>query len=86
MKIIPPIIHDNLAQIFVRHYKMQPKAAAEEALRFMEIIDLYDMQVIVGDWLIPEPVPQAPRDAWSMAIDALKDAEEREPWLAREIQ
>ena len=82
--MIQPIIHDNLTQIFVKHYKMQPRAAAQEAMRFLEIVELYGMQIIIGDWLIPEPsTPQSP---WQRAIEALQEAEAREPWLAKEIQ
>lgn len=86
---IQPVIHDYLAQIFVKHYKLDPKKAAEQSLRFYEIVQLYGLEIIVGEWLVPEPVPVVPakpKDAWTRAIEALQEAEEREPWLAREIQ
>lgn len=84
---IQPVIHDYLSQIFVRHYKLEPTRAAQEALRFYEIVQLYGLEIIVGEWLVPEPArPDPPKDAWTRAIEAFHDVEEREPWLAREIQ
>lgn len=85
--MIQPIIADYLTQIFVKHYKLDNEKAASEALRFYEIAQLYGLDIIVGEWLVPEPArPDPPKDAWTKAIEALKEAEEREPWLAREIQ
>ena len=92
--MIEPVIHDYLTQIFVKHYKMQPKPAAQEALRFLEISDLYGMQVILGEWLKPEPiemkagVPIKPLTLWqkiALEVKAIDDSG-REPWLSREIQ
>lgn len=85
--MIQPVIHDYLTQIFVRHYKLDNAKAAKEALRFYEIVGLYGLDIIVGEWLVPEPAqPNPPKDAWTKAIEALHEVEEREPWLAREIQ
>ena len=86
---VQPVVVDYLSQIFTKHYKLEPGNAAEEALRFLEIIELYGMELIIGEWTVPEVVvvgkPGA-KDAWSVALDAMKQAEEREPWLAKEIQ
>lgn len=84
--MIEPIIHDHLTQIFGKHYKMAPKNAAEEALRFMEILELYDMKLIIGAWVIPEDAP--PLTGWDKLRAGLQDIEAsgREPWLAKEIQ
>lgn len=85
--MIQPIIHDYLTQIFVKHYKLDNESAANEALRFYEIVQLYGLDIIVGEWLVPEPLaPDPPKDAWTKAVEALHEAEAREPWLAREIQ
>lgn len=87
-RITEPIIHDYVTQIFCKHYKMQPEPAAKEALRFLEITDLYGMQLIMGDWVKPEPaLPAAPVTGWNKMIQSLRDVEEsgREPWLAVEL-
>lgn len=88
--MIQPVIHDYLSQIFAKHYKLEPRKAAEEALRFLEILDLYKMKMIVGDWTVPEVVVvnsgKESRDPWAEAIEAMRAAEAREPWLAKEIQ
>ena len=76
-----PIILDHVAQIFGRHYKMPPRKAAEEASRFLEILQLYDLQIIRGDWT------RAPAQSkWQRMMEGFDEAAEREPWLAREIQ
>lgn len=75
-----PIVHDYLSQIFVKHYKMQPKAAAEEAWRFLEIVKLYDMELIIGDW---REQPRSRRPMWEQMME---EAAEREPWLAHELK
>ena len=87
--MIHPIIHDHLSQIFHRHYKLEPVAAAEEAMKMLEVLELYGLQIIIGDWTVPEVVVvngQKPVDAWARAVEAMRAAEEREPWLAKEIQ
>lgn len=86
-----PIVHDYLTQIFVKHYKMTAEPAAEEALRFLEIIDLYKMQLILGDWTkIEEEKIKTPRGRWDLMIDVAKrsidESGEREPWKSPEIQ
>jgi len=90
-----PIIHDYLTQIFAKHYKMEPKAAAEAALKFIDILELYQMQLICGEWVVPEPIaptiptrPARPATGWDRLIIDLREIKEsgREPWLAREIQ
>ena len=81
--MINPVIHDNLTAIFVRHYKMSPKNAAEASLKFMEVLELYKMQIIIGDWVIPDIVELSP---FEMMVRTQKETMEREPWLAREIQ
>ena len=75
-----PIVHDYLSQIFVKHYKMQPKAAAEEAWRFLEITKLYGMELIIGDW---REQMKEPKDLWR---ELMEEAAEREPWLAYELR
>lgn len=75
-----PVIHDYLTQIFVKHYKMQPKPAAEEAMRFLEILDLYKMELIIGDWR-EQMKPQ--KTMWEQLME---EAAEREPWLAKELR
>ena len=87
--MIHPIIHDHLSQIFQRHYKMEPTAAAEESMRMLEILELYGLQIIIGDWTVPEVVvvnTGKPVDAWAKAVHDMREAEAREPWLAKEIQ
>jgi hypothetical protein len=87
--VIHPIIHDHLSQIFQRHYKLEPTTAAEESMRMLEVLELYGLQIIIGDWTIPEVVVvngRNPVDAWSTAVHAMREAEGREPWLAKEIQ
>ena len=87
MSDVQPIVQDYLTQIFVKHYKMQPEPAAEEVIRFLEIIDLYKMQLIVGEWTIPEPLPVAPRlTPWEVMQQTYAETLEREPWRAQEIQ
>jgi len=90
-KIVQPVIHDVLTQIFCKHYKLEPMPAAQQALRFMEILDLYQMELVIGEWLVPEPAPYvAPKrltmwDQIALDIEDI-DASGREPWLAKEIQ
>ena len=78
-----PVIHDYLTQIFVKHYKLGPTKAAEEGLRFMEILELYGMQIIIGEWTVPDVVELDPFD---MMTRITKETMDREPWLAKEIQ
>lgn len=75
-----PIVHDYLSQIFVKHYELQPKAAAEEAMRFLEILQLYDMELIIGDW---RTQPRSEKSLWEKLME---EAAEREPWLAKELR
>ena len=92
--IVQPIIHDYLTQIFGKHYKMEPMPAAQQALRFLEILELYQMQLVMGEWLVPEPlpipkyVPPKRISVWDQIALDLEDIETsgREPWLAKEIQ
>lgn len=82
--MIQPVIHDYLTQVFVKHYKLEPRAAAEEALRFAEILELYGMQIIVGEWTIPEPAePLSPTQAMEATW---RETLEREPWNAPELK
>jgi hypothetical protein len=81
-----PVIHDYLTQIFVKHYKIEPNHAAEEALRFLEIAELYGMQLIMGEWTVPEPVDVAADPFTQMFGKNMRETMQREPWLAREIQ
>lgn len=81
--MIQPVIHDYLTQIFYKHYSMEAKAAAEAALKFMDILELYDMKLIIGDWVVPEIRTLSP---FEMMQQTAMDTMEREPWLAREIQ
>ncbi len=89
--MIQPVIHDYLTQIFVKHYKMQAKAAAEEAIRFLEILELYDVQLIKGDW-VPEPAPeqQESRDPFfgvgGKELRVIKETLLREPWNSPELK
>jgi hypothetical protein len=91
MKMVQPVIHDYLTQIFHKHYKMAPDPAAEAAMKFLEILELYKMELIIGEWVVPEPLPLEPLrplSGWDKLAATLRDIEEsgREPWLAREIQ
>ncbi len=80
--MVEPIIHDNLTQIFARHYSMGPMPAAEAALKFLDILELYDMKLIIGDWVVPEVIKLTPFD---MMVQTAKETMERQPWLAKEI-
>ena len=81
---VQPIIHDYLSQIFQKHYKLGPDKADTEAERFEEILELYGMQLIVGDWAVPE-VKVIKMDAFDMLRETTKETMERKPWLAKEI-
>lgn len=79
--MIQPIVFDHVAQIFNRHYKLKPREAAEAARKFLEVLQLYDLQIVRGDWV------RAPSQSkWERMMDGFDEAAEREPWLAREIQ
>jgi len=87
--IVQPVIHDYLTQIFCKHYNMEPKVAAQAGLKFLDLLELYDMQLIRGDWVVPEaPEPLRRLTGWEKIIVDLQDIEEsgREPWLSKEIQ
>lgn len=87
--MIHPIVHGHLSQIFQRHYKMDAVPAAEESMRMLEILELYGLQIIIGEWTVPEVIvvnTGKPVDAWAKAAHDMREAEEREPWLAKEIQ
>jgi len=73
-----PIVSDYLTQIFAKHYKLPPEKAAEEAQRFLEITQLYGMELIMGDW---REQPKK-KDSWRLLME---EAAEREPWLASEL-
>jgi len=81
--VVQPIIHDYLTQIFNKHYSMDQAAAAESALKFLDILELYDMKLIIGDWVRAEVKTLTP---FEMMQQTAMDTMEREPWLAREIQ
>lgn len=85
---VEPVIHDYLTQIFIKHYKLEPTPAAEQALRFLEIIELYQMQLIMGEWVVPVPIEVKKLTGWDKLILSNMDIIEsgREPWLAKEIQ
>ena len=80
-----PIIHDYLTQIFQKHYRLGPDKADEEAERFGEILELYGLELIIGDWIVPE-TKVIRMDAFDILRETAKETMEREPWLAREIQ
>jgi hypothetical protein len=63
---------------------MQPEPAAQEALRFLEIAELYGMELIIGEWTVPEPAQ--PLSPFEIMQQTMMDTMEREPWLAKEIQ
>lgn len=77
-----PIVHDYLTQIFAKHYGRPPKAAAEEAHRFLEIVDLYGMELIVGDW---REQMKEPKSRWDEMLEIANESADREPWKAYEI-
>ena len=75
-----PIVHDYLTQIFAKHYGNEPKQAAENAMKFLEIIELYGMELIIGDWQMV--VSKSP---WELMLETLEETSEREPWKAYEL-
>lgn len=87
-----PIIIDYLTQIFERHYKIEkPEVATEAALKFLDILELYQMKLIIGEWIVPEIVTvmaNKPQSIWEQMAASIHDIEDsgREPWAAREIQ
>jgi hypothetical protein len=80
---VNPIICDYLTQIFHKHYSMAPAPAAEAALKFIELLELYDLKLIIGDWVVPEIRTLTP---FELMTQTAMDTMEREPWLAKEIQ
>ena len=93
-KIVQPVIHDYLTQILCKHYNMEPMPGAKAALRLIQLLELYKMEIIIGEWLVPEPlpipayVPPKRISVWDQIALDLEDIETsgREPWLAKEIQ
>jgi hypothetical protein len=84
-KIVQPVILAQLTQIFVKHYKMKAKPAAEAALKFTEIMELYGLQVIDREWEIPERVSM-PKDAWGLVAELTKaETTARKPWHSVEL-
>ena len=75
-----PIIHDQLTQIFLKHYGNEPQQAAENAWKFLEILELYGMQLIRGEW---QQVVKL--TGWELMVETMDEAAEREPWKAYEL-
>lgn len=80
-----PIIHNYLSQIMTKHYGQEPVAAAEQATKLLEIFQLYGMQLIVGEWVVPEKVVIR-LDAMDMLLETARETIEREPWNAPELK
>jgi hypothetical protein len=82
---VNPIIHDYLTQIMVKHYRQAPEVAAQQASKLLEIFELYGMQLIVGDWVVPEKIVirMSPFD---MMMETTRETMEREPWNAPELK
>lgn len=78
-----PIIADYLTQIMDKHYHMGERAP-EEAAKLMEIFELYGLQLIVGEWIVPEKVVIR-LDPFDMLMETAADTIAREPWKAPEL-
>ena len=81
--MIQPIVHDLLTQVMHRHYGLGPVPAAEAALKLLDILEQYDLQLIIGEWTRSEVRTLSP---FEMLQKTAQETMEREPWLAREIQ
>lgn len=85
---IQPIVHEQLTQIFCRHYGCTPLQGAENATKLLNTLRAYDLDVIRGDWLEMDKVGGPTTwDTLAKAADAFeRDWNGIKPWNPPELQ
>lgn len=95
--MMQPITLIQVGQMMVEDYGLDADGAVKAAVTLVKRLEARGMQVIKGEWVIPEVItvevvraPAAPPtqdDRWmNLASRVTQDTAGREPWKAAEIQ
>lgn len=88
--MIQPIIASQVGQILIKAYGLEPTEGFAAARKLLGIMEAAGLQVIRGEWVIPEVItvhaPQPSGDRWmDLAARVTQDTMDREPWKAVEL-
>lgn len=95
--MIQPITLIQVGQMMVEDYGLDVDGAVREAEKLVKRLEARGMQVIKGDWVIPEVIvvertapvvtPPTQDDRWmNLANKVTHDTVGREPWKAVELR
>lgn len=93
--MIQPITLAQVGQMMVEDYGCTVDHGFDQARLLMDRLEKRGLQIIKGDWVVPEvvvvhdgkPQPKTPDDRWmSLAEKVTQDTMGRHPWLSPELK